>query len=143
MREILFRGKGRDDGEWAEGFLYITHDGEYEISRYLRKFDIERWTRVVIPNTVGQFTGLKDKNGKKIFEGDIVALNSKYTKEPIIGVITYGHFADYSYKNGYGDEHLGWHIIAKRRGLFSIPPKSKNIQIDVLGNMFDNTELLY
>lgn len=82
-REILFRGfhqygNGKETiyfngklikGFWVYGFLYITSKGEYEISYYSKAFDIERYTYVVIPETVGQFTGLTDKNDKKIFEG--------------------------------------------------------------------------
>lgn len=129
MRKILFRGKTEKFGNWIEGNLIVGRDLESGRLIYLIAPLSAYYTEVkkVIPETVGQYTGLTDKNGKKIFEGDILrfAYNEK-DKDPKI----------YSVEWKSDRACFGYAETA-----------DKMLEIDafhceVIGNIHDNPELL-
>ena len=125
IREVIFRGKRTDNGKWVKGYLYITHIGSHEIGSYDAEINIERLTFDVIPETVGQFTGLTDKNGVRIFEGDIVSL---VKHDGLIYKVVYVP-CRYELVNSKGVNCFVLDIY-----------KSENIE--VIGNIHDNPELL-
>ena len=131
MREILFRGKTELlDGSraWAYGHLVASpYTGTACIYRFAGREAITgnhlTDVRVVNPNTVGQYTGLQDKNGVKIFEGDIVICENYHGK--VAGDIKYHLGTFYLACTRYSDEYL-----------FNCD------EIEVIGNIYDNPELL-
>ena len=133
MREILFRGKRTDNGEWVEGYYlnqresltdkkacYIADNNGYGFN-YIS----------VIPETVGQYTGLTDKNGRKIFEGDVIEFAEFFDSEIHHGVVYWCDLAFwFDCTETEGDE-----------GIYSLAYISANI-LEVIGNIYDNPELL-
>jgi uncharacterized phage protein (TIGR01671 family) len=130
MRDIKFRGKRLDNGEWVYGDL-VQIEGSYIYDYDIGDNGVEqkpilsqiKWN--VNPKTVGQSTGLKDKNGVEVYEGDIakvlVWLHGINTK--IIGAVVYRHY--------------GFRV--EKTGLWAI---NLDHNTEVIGNIYENLELL-
>ena len=136
MREILFRGKRVANGKWVKGFAFEQHSPTEKEQWYIRSYETDY---NVDPKTVGQFTGLYDKNGKKIFEGDIVhaVYQSNYggleNTDFGIGVVKYSD----SY---YGGAAYEIDIIGESGSRAFSTALEKGVTI--IGNVWDNPELL-
>lgn len=126
MREILFRGKRVRDGEWVFGSFVSPNMITAPMGEEIYGSDI------VDPETVGEFTGLTDKNGNKIFEGDIVKYQPEYATVPIYSRVEY--FAD---KYNYPAFDLAKHDY-EANGLQCAHEEGV---CEVIGNKWDNPEL--
>ena len=133
MREILFRAKRADNGEWVEGYFaigkcYLDEKERYAILPidlcFYPHCEINEWIEID-PETVCQYTGLKDKNGKRIWENDIVS--GYFNHKKITGFIKYGSNAVY---------------YIEREGSYGIHLDNSEDWLEVIGNIFDNPELL-
>ncbi len=129
MREIKFRGRHVDNGEWVYGSLHIISGDTYIIAKDTGHFSIRSGEDIFItayidevdPETVGQFTGLHDKNGKEIYEGDIVRC--------------WGG----EYCQGYWEFDKTFVI---KNTSYDIIMLEESEHIEVIGNIYENPELL-
>lgn len=143
MREILFRGKRVDNGEWIEGHLIWCEDGRARITPshtdiFCYEMDesiIQTVAHRVVPETVEQYTGLTDKNGTKIFEGDIVKEYLESLKE--IG-----------FNKGFDFGKVFWYskdvqfLRTSKVFIDDAAILSDSHKYEVIGNIHDNPELL-
>ncbi|WP_304612689.1 YopX family protein [Paramuribaculum intestinale] len=128
IRKIIFRGKRLDNGEWAYGSLAETHGKLFigiptDPDNPVFMMD---W-HIVDPATVGQFTGLLDKNGKEIYEGDIVVYGGhcKHVVEFKHGMFGYAVMG-------------GWFIGYGGNSNFTFNPLDKSDEHEIIGNIHDN-----
>ena len=142
-REILLRGKRTDNGEWVEGHMIKYPSGKVEVFKKCEEPPDVLLRCEVDPDTLCQYTGLTDKNGKKIWENDIVKYQfdnddcpfpNKHT-EKIIGRIFFSDF------------RASFSVTAGRKGSSSINNDlfryvRNGNRVEVIGNIFDNPELL-
>lgn len=142
-REILFKAKKTDNGEWVEGNLITNEKNENqkyigyifdERNEVIEDFDIVE----VVPDTLCQYTGLTDKNGKKIWENDIVLLREEIQDYEWKAVVKFG--------NPNGKYNWGWQLVPigecdmNKDILLWIDMEIANCE--VIGNIFDNEDLL-
>lgn len=124
----LFRGKELDTGKWVIGYLDAAAPPDYA---YIITGD-EKTCRVD-PDTVGEFTGLTDKHGKKIFEGDIVGY---FGKDFLNSLVTFD-------KGSFWFEFLSEYTRKIRNQKRDLIFSNVSVCGEVIGNQYDNPEMLY
>ena len=134
MREILFRAKRIDNGGWVEGYFaigkwYLDEKERYAILPidlcFYPHCEINEWIEID-PETVCQYTGLKDKNGKRIWENDIVRIENSMD-EGIGNIEFYGGM---------------WYVDGEPSNSFHDIVEYDDGELEVIGNIFDTPELL-
>lgn len=147
MREILFRGKRTDNGEWVYGAFSeydVKLDERGEIIVYrdpcIIDYSDELLWNEVDPETVGQYTGLTDKNGRKIFEGDVLRIarssngNGDYYFPPLeypVKVVVKWDLCAWM-----------WETLCKDKRYIRFPDAWYHYECEVIGNAHDHPELL-
>lgn len=133
MREILFTGKRVDNGEWVEGFyVFVPEHYKPEMSRKSYIVSINNgFFFEVIPETVRQYIGMTDKNGKKIFEGSIIECK-------VFGAMATDKHKKYLVVFDNGTYFAQWSIGERKFFAYMNETWERN----VIGNIHDNPELL-
>ena len=148
MREILFKAKSVATGEWVYGnYAFTDTNGEQHFIFQNKAFEHE-----VDKNTICQYTGLCDKNGNKIWENDVLLQKTTeihWCQWECMGVVKYGEH-DWDVSN-YGHTSIGFYVepVVKSGdinkiacGLNQVDINDEYYPIEVIGNIFDNEDLL-
>ena len=141
MREILFRGKRTDNWEWIEGdLLQVKYYNKPNAECKIMPQTPVSSAYPVIPETVGEFTGLTDKNGVRIFEGDIVRLIDEHKEIEWTAVVVFG--------NPNSEYNWGWQLKAigefdgNKDILLWVDMEESGAYCEIIGNIHDDPELL-
>ena len=155
--EYKFRGKGIASNEWYYGDLIIDEGRYYiclQVNDHIKRDDYEVYMIEVIPETIGQYTGLHDKNGKEVFEGDVVEYYDKYKY-----IVCFGKY-NKNPKNCAKAIVIGFYLKEIKTGeieelyiinnvIVKFPAHCAEseqgiecFKLEVIGNIYDNPELL-
>lgn len=142
MRESLFRGKRKDNGEWIYGYYCVFNGMIHCIYTGYAETDcgdIYPDYYEVDPETVGQYTGLTDKNGVKIFEGDIVK-GTAYSATTIGVIVWIDEISSFGVRRVNAPNPTAWENSSILRCVSL--GKTDEFAAEVIGNIYDNPELL-
>jgi len=140
MREIKFRGKQLDNGEWVYGAfvpdVLETPDNDLITWGFIRRYnrDIGKTETIEVSReSVGQYTGLCDKNGKEIYEGDIVELTNTYKGMNTKSIVEID-FIDFTFAGKWKEEYSPSGYMYNPLGSYNFPI----VTIEVIGNIYEN-----
>ena len=144
IREVIFRGKRTDNGKWECGDLLSPNEfnaiPHIVYIAYLNEYgDIGEISTPVIPETVGQYTGLTDKNGVRIFEGDIVK-GIAYSVERIGVIVWIDEIASFGVRYFKSQNPTTWENSSILH--CASMGKTDEFAAEIIGNIHDNPELL-
>lgn len=125
MREIKFRGKRITDGEWLYGYYFVNRGKHFIVTDGLAPAGNTFKDYEIDPMTIGQYTGLKDKNGREIYEGDVVCLGDIKRRTGVI----------------VRSDTKPAFVLEVNDAAFDLYSRNQH-RYEVIGNIHDNLELL-